>query len=118
MLGRGLVLRGPGGQARDVLEVGDREPTGTLHQRVQVPGGRFQPRAQVAIGLDHLLALVQVILEEAVERGDLPHSLLQLAVLALEPAMLLLELFVQTPEAREGLAAFNEKRAPDFAKFR
>lgn len=29
-----------------------------------------------------------------------------------------LELFVQTEEAREGNAAFNEKRAPDFAKFR
>ncbi len=29
-----------------------------------------------------------------------------------------LELFVQTPEAREGMAAFSEKRAPDFAKFR
>ncbi len=29
-----------------------------------------------------------------------------------------LELFVQTPEAREGVAAFNERRAPDFAKFR
>jgi len=29
-----------------------------------------------------------------------------------------LELFVRTPEAREGVAAFNEKRAPDFAKYR
>ncbi|HTO06105.1 MAG TPA: enoyl-CoA hydratase-related protein [Myxococcota bacterium] len=29
-----------------------------------------------------------------------------------------LELFVNTPEAREGVTAFNEKRAPDFGKFR
>jgi naphthoate synthase len=29
-----------------------------------------------------------------------------------------LDLFVQTEEAREGIAAFNEKRAPDFAKYR
>ncbi|HTO69412.1 MAG TPA: enoyl-CoA hydratase-related protein [Myxococcota bacterium] len=29
-----------------------------------------------------------------------------------------LELFVRTPEAREGVTAFNEKRAPDFSKFR
>ncbi len=29
-----------------------------------------------------------------------------------------LELFVETEEAREGIAAFNEKRAPEFAKFR
>jgi naphthoate synthase len=29
-----------------------------------------------------------------------------------------LELFLRTGEAREGVAAFNEKRAPDFAKFR
>ncbi len=29
-----------------------------------------------------------------------------------------LELFVTTPEAREGVAAFNEKRAPDFGKYR
>ena len=29
-----------------------------------------------------------------------------------------LELFVETDEAREGYLAFNEKRSPDFAKFR
>ena len=29
-----------------------------------------------------------------------------------------LDLFVRTPEAREGVTAFNEKRAPDFSKFR
>lgn len=29
-----------------------------------------------------------------------------------------LELFVETDEAREGYVAFNEKRSPDFAKFR
>ena len=29
-----------------------------------------------------------------------------------------LELFVSTPEAREGVTAFNEKRAPDFSKYR
>jgi len=29
-----------------------------------------------------------------------------------------LDLFVRTPEAREGVAAFNEKRAPDFSKYR
>ena len=29
-----------------------------------------------------------------------------------------LELFVRTEEAREGIAAFNEKRSPDFAKYR
>ena len=29
-----------------------------------------------------------------------------------------LELFADSPEAREGLAAFNEKRAPDFSAFR
>ncbi len=29
-----------------------------------------------------------------------------------------LELFVQTPEAREGLTAFNEKRTPDFSSYR
>jgi naphthoate synthase len=29
-----------------------------------------------------------------------------------------LDLFVQTDEAREGNAAFSEKRSPDFAKFR
>jgi len=29
-----------------------------------------------------------------------------------------LDLFVQTEEAREGIAAFNEKRSPDFAKYR
>jgi len=29
-----------------------------------------------------------------------------------------LNLFVETPEAREGLAAFNEKRKPDFSRFR
>lgn len=29
-----------------------------------------------------------------------------------------LDLFVQTPEAREGAAAFNEKRKPDFGKYR
>jgi 2-ketocyclohexanecarboxyl-CoA hydrolase len=29
-----------------------------------------------------------------------------------------LELFVKTPEAREGVAAFNEKRKPDFSKYR
>ena len=29
-----------------------------------------------------------------------------------------LDLFVQTPEAREGVTAFNEKRAPDFGKYR
>ena len=29
-----------------------------------------------------------------------------------------LDLFIQTEEAREGYVAFNEKRSPDFAKFR
>jgi 2-ketocyclohexanecarboxyl-CoA hydrolase len=29
-----------------------------------------------------------------------------------------LVLFTETAEAREGIAAFNEKRAPDFAPFR
>ncbi len=29
-----------------------------------------------------------------------------------------LDLFVETPEAREGVAAFNEKRKPDFSKYR
>jgi len=29
-----------------------------------------------------------------------------------------LDLFVQTPEAQEGVAAFNEKRQPDFSKYR
>ena len=29
-----------------------------------------------------------------------------------------LNLFVETPEAKEGLAAFNEKRKPDFSRFR
>jgi 2-ketocyclohexanecarboxyl-CoA hydrolase len=29
-----------------------------------------------------------------------------------------LELFVRTPEAREGVSAFNEKRTPDFSKYR
>jgi naphthoate synthase len=29
-----------------------------------------------------------------------------------------LDLFVQTDEAREGIAAFNDKRAPEFGKFR
>ena len=29
-----------------------------------------------------------------------------------------LELFLQTPEAREGLTAFNEKRTPDFSSYR
>jgi naphthoate synthase len=29
-----------------------------------------------------------------------------------------LDLFVKTPEAREGVAAFNEKRKADFSKFR
>lgn len=29
-----------------------------------------------------------------------------------------LDLFVDSPEAREGLAAFNEKRPPDFSEFR
>ena len=29
-----------------------------------------------------------------------------------------LDLFVDTPEAREGVAAFNEKRQPDFSKYR
>ena len=29
-----------------------------------------------------------------------------------------LELFVETREAREGLTAFNEKRAPDFSPYR
>ncbi len=29
-----------------------------------------------------------------------------------------LELFVETPEAKEGLDAFNEKRQPDFAQYR
>ena len=29
-----------------------------------------------------------------------------------------LAMFTQTPEALEGVAAFNEKRAPDFAPFR
>ncbi len=29
-----------------------------------------------------------------------------------------LDLFVETPEAREGVAAFTEKRAPDFSRFR
>ncbi|MEX2209183.1 MAG: enoyl-CoA hydratase-related protein [Myxococcota bacterium] len=29
-----------------------------------------------------------------------------------------LDLFVQTEEAREGIAAFNEKRSPDFGKYR
>ena len=29
-----------------------------------------------------------------------------------------LDLFVETDEAREGYVAFNEKRSPDFAKFR
>jgi len=29
-----------------------------------------------------------------------------------------LELFIETPEAREGVAAFNEKRKPDFSPYR
>jgi naphthoate synthase len=29
-----------------------------------------------------------------------------------------LKLFGDTPEAREGVAAFNEKRAPEFAAYR
>jgi naphthoate synthase len=29
-----------------------------------------------------------------------------------------LDLFVETPEAQEGVAAFNEKRQPDFSKYR
>jgi naphthoate synthase len=29
-----------------------------------------------------------------------------------------LELFVGTPEAREGVTAFNEKRDPDFGRYR
>jgi 1,4-dihydroxy-2-naphthoyl-CoA synthase len=29
-----------------------------------------------------------------------------------------LELFGETPEAKEGIAAFNEKRVPDFSAFR
>jgi naphthoate synthase len=29
-----------------------------------------------------------------------------------------LDLFVKTPEAREGVEAFNEKRKPDFTPYR
>jgi 2-ketocyclohexanecarboxyl-CoA hydrolase len=29
-----------------------------------------------------------------------------------------LKMFSETPEAREGIAAFNEKRSPDFSAYR
>lgn len=29
-----------------------------------------------------------------------------------------LDLFTETPEAREGVTAFTEKRAPDYAQYR
>ena len=78
-----------------------------------VPGGEL--RAEVRRWADEMLAMSPTALRVLKHSFNADsEAVAGIGTLAWDS----LDLFVETPEAQEGVAAFNEKRQPDFSKYR